>query len=162
MDIYTFTFTLYTKGLLFFFSIGVGLEKRIGVVDVKSSLVQFSVVKYRDGDQGEKITFSKLTLNAGNGFDWENQLFRAPHPGNYFFSVSGTKELGISGRAVVAVLVNGVNIGEAVSSHMTDHGGFSIQVVVKLAANDKVELSHWGKVYELYFNGWILNENLII
>ena len=125
-------------------------------------MVQFSVEKYRDGDQGEKITFSKLTLNVGNGFDWGNQLFRAPHPGNYFLSVSGTKELGISSRAVVAVLVNGVNIGEAVSSHMTDHGGFSIQLIVKLDANDKVELLHWGKVYVLYFNGWILHEELTI
>ena len=89
-------------------------------------------------------------------------MFRAPHPGNYFISVSGTKELGVSSRACVDILLNGVKIGEAVSSHMTDHGGFSVQLIVKLGANDKVELLHWGKVYVLYFNGWILNEDLII
>jgi len=128
-------------------------------------VVQFSVERHGNyGIKGQKITFVKQALNIGNGFDWENQLFRAPNPGTYFFSVSGTEDFGVpnSPRAAVSVLVNGETIGEAVSSDKTDFGGFSYQVVRKLNATDKVELfMHFGKVYSLYFNGWMIDEDLI-
>ena len=142
-------------------------ESRIGVVDVKSSLVRFSVetVGNNDFKQDETIKYEQQTLNMGNGFDWTNQLFRAPLPGTYFFSVSGTKDFGDpnSTRAAVSVLINGEQIGEAISSDKTDFGGFSFQAVRKLNASDKVELlMKFGNVYSLYFNGWILDEDLAI
>ena len=114
---------------------------------------------------GERVAFGKQTLNVGNGFDWTNQVFRAPYPGTYFFSVSGTKNYGVpnSSRAAVSVLLNGESIGEAVSSDATEFGGFSFQAVRKLNTSDKVELfMHFGNVYSLYFNGWILDEDLVI
>jgi len=107
----------------------------------------------------------KQTLNVGNCFDWTNQLFRAPYPGTYFFSVSGTKNSGApnSYRAAISVLVNGESIGEAISSDSTNFGGFSYQTVIKLNVSDKVELfMHFGETFSLYFNGWILDEDLAI
>ena len=151
------------------FCIGNGLlETKIGIVDVKSSLVQFNVLTeggYNRVNAGQRIRFEKQTVNVGNGFDWKNNIFRAPYPGTYFFSVSGTKNYGIpnSTRAAVNILVNGEGIGEAVSSEKTDFGGFSCQVITKLNASDKVELfMHFGKVYNVYFTGWMLDENLTI
>ena len=144
----------------------------IGIVDVKSSLVQFNVL--REGtspaNPGQKLDFPKPpTLNVGNGFDRPNHLFRAPYPGTYFFSVSGTKDASIPNntnvetRVVVSFLVNGVSIGEAVSSEKTAFGGFAFQVVRKLNATDKVELvMKFGKIYNVYFNGWILDEDLAL
>ena len=141
------------------------LETRIGIVDVKSSLVQFSVGSENWSHLRGKIVFREKSLNVGNGFDWNSQIFRAPYPGTYFFSVSGTKNFGIpnSTRAAVNILVNGEGIGEAVSSEKTEFGGFSCQVITKLNASDKVELfMHFGKVYNVYFTGWMLDENLTI
>ncbi len=51
-----------------------GFETRIGVVNIKSSSVHFSVELKEDfyGNKNEKIKFKKQVLNIGNGFDWEN------------------------------------------------------------------------------------------
>ena len=142
------------------------METRIGIVDVKSSLVQFNVETVGFPQiTGQKIAFSKQTLNVGNGFDWINQLFRAPYPGTYFFSISGTKNFGVpnSYRAAVAFRVNGNKIGEATSSDNTEFGGFSYQAIIKLNAYDKVELFiSFGQIYNLYFSGWMINEDLAI
>lgn len=124
-------------------------------------MVQFSVERHGNyGVTGQKIIIEKEALNVGNGLDWTNQLFRAPYPGTYFFSISGTKDYGTENsiRSAVSVRVNGEFIGEAVSYF----GGFSYQVVRKLNATDKVELfMDFGKVYSLYFNGWILDEDFV-
>ena len=54
-----------------------------------------------------------------------------------------------------------MSIGEAVSSENTEFGGFSFQAVRKLNATDKVELiMKFGRIYNVYFNGWILDEDL--
>jgi len=144
------------------------LETRIGIVDVKSSLVQFNVetTGYLVGLHPEqKIQFKKQTLNVGNGFDWTNQLFRAPYTGTYFFSVSGTKYFGTTDtfRACLSVRINGESIGQAVSSDKTDFGGFSFQAARKLNATDRVDLvMHFGKAYSVYFSGWFMDEDLLI
>ena len=144
----------------------------IGIVDVKTSLVRFNIFREASSSNpGVKLIFQKPpALNVGNGFDWSNQLFRAPYPGTYFFSVSGTKHsctpncssTGVdTKRAAVSILVNGESIGEAISSDATDYGGFSVQAVRKLNASDKVELFlKYGRIFNVYFNGWILDEDL--
>ena len=69
----------------------------------------------------------------------------------------------IETRVALSFLVNGVSIGEAVSSENTAFGGFSFQVVRKLNATDKVELvMKFGRIYNVYFNGWILDEDLAL
>jgi len=102
--------------------------------------------------------------NVGGGFDWDNQLFRAPYSGTYFFSISGSKEEALfSNRANLAVKVNSEVVGEALSSGSTQWGGFSYQFSKKLNANDTVELAmQWGKTYLLYFTGHMLDEDLTI
>lgn len=101
-------------------------------------------------------------LNVGGGFDWNNQLFRAPYSGTYFFSLSGSKDGGsFSTRANMAVKVNDETVGEALSSEGTQWGGFSYQFSKKLNVNDTVELvMQWGKTYLLYFSGFMLDEDL--
>lgn len=116
------------------------------------------------GNKDEKIKFKKQVLNIGNGFDWENQWFRAPYPGTYFFSVSGSKDSSSgkqSSKVDIGILLNGQEIGEALSSDFTLFGSFSCQISVKLNASDKVELIMYnGKINLLYFTGWMLEENL--
>jgi len=69
----------------------------------------------------------------------------------------------LNGFYSVSVLLNGKTIGEAVSSDTTEFGGFSFQAIRKLNATDKVEIfMHFGSLYSMYFNGWILNEDLVI
>ena len=82
-------------------------------------------------------------MNEGNGFDWENQYFRAPHSGTYFFSISGSKCFNTNERVSIAVILNGITIGEAKSSERTLYGSFSYQLSMKLNANDKIELVGW-------------------
>ena len=130
-------------------------------------MVQFSVERtgYNyGGDQGGKITFEIQSVNIGNGFDWTNQEFRAPHTGIYFFSISGTKDFGTpdSDRACVSFRINGEGNGEAISSDKTEFGALSYQLVRKLEANDKVELFlKFGQTYTLYFSGWMLDDDLL-
>jgi len=124
-------------------------------------------VERREDDYGEldqKITFLKQVLNVGGGFDWENQLFRAPYNGTYFFSISGSKgQYKSHNRANIAVKLNSEEIGQALSSAWTGYGGFSYQFTKKLKANDKIELFMlWGKTYLLYFTGIMLDEDLTI
>jgi len=103
-------------------------------------------------------------LNVGGGFDWQNQLFRAPYNGTYFFSVSGSKdEFTFNTRANIHVKLNDEFIGEALSSSNTNYGGFSNQFIKKLKTNDRIELfMEHGKSYLLYFTGSMLDEDLII
>ena len=141
------------------------LETRIGIVDVKSSPVQFHVeaVGRCGSKEHNKIEFNRQILNIGEGFDWINQWFVAPYPGTYFFSISGTKsELSSEPRACIAVKLNGGYIGEAVSSDYTGFGGYSYQFIRKLNATDKIELFFkFGNMpWSVYFTGWLLDEDL--
>ncbi len=77
------------------------------------------------------VTFRDLVLNEGNGYDWDNQLFRAPYPGTYFFSISGSKDYYDSARVSMFVLLNGKDVGEALSSRNTYYGSFSYQLSLK-------------------------------
>ena len=133
---------------------------------MKSSAVYFYVERSEEGygEDGQKITFLKEVFNVGGGFDWNNQLFRAPYSGIYFFSVSGSKENGYhANRANIGVKVNNVVIGEALSSGTNQWGSFSYQFTKRLNSNDKVELvMQWGKTYLLYFTGFMLEEDLTI
>lgn len=150
-------------------------ETRIGVIDVKSSPVQFSVeiqaIQHGFyGNKNEKVQFQKQVLNIGGGFDWNNQLFRAPYPGTYFFSLSGSKIVAPNRRIRnnidkldIGFRVNGEEIGEALSSENTRFGSLSYQVSLKLNADDKVELILYnGEASLLYFTGWMLDEDLQI
>ena len=144
----------------------IGFETRIGIVDVKSSAVHFNVERTENsyGEDGQKITFLKEVLNVGGGFDWQNQFFRAPYNGTYFFSVSGSKdEFTFNTRTNIHVKLNDEFIGEALSSSTTNYGGFSYQFIKKLKTNDRIELfMEHGKSYLLYFTGSMLDEDLII
>lgn len=147
--------------------VGNRLESRIGIVDVKSSLVQFDVrfLGAHHGFRGDKINFFIQNLNVGNGFDWKNQWFVAPYPGTYFFSISGTKNMNSKDvRTCIAVNLNGKSIGEAISSDNTVFGGYSYQFTRKLNATDKIELflKFGGIPYSIYFTGWMLNEDIVI
>lgn len=133
---------------------------------MKSSAVYFYVERTDNGygEENQKITFLKEVFNVGGGFDWNNQLFRAPYSGIYFFSISGSKDdNSYSTRANMAVKVNNEIVGQALSSGTTQYGGFSHQFSKKLSANDTVELvMQWGKTYLLYFTGFMLEEDLTI
>ena len=138
-------------------------------MDVKSSPVYFHVEGIKENNFNEggrlKVTFRKLILNVGGGFDWKNQFFRAPYTGTYSFSISGSKDSSsFTTRANVAVRLNfGEIIGEALSSSSTQNGGLAFQFIRKLKANDTIELAmHFGTAYLLYFTGFLLDENLTI
>ena len=142
------------------------METRIGIIDVKSSYVQFGVQSYDyNAKEGQKITFNVEDLNVGNGFKWNNHWFEAPFSGTYFFSISGTKSSSYKTmRACIDVKINN-NIfgGPAVSSDYTSFGGFSYQFTKNLNAGDKVELTlKYGQIYFLQFTGWMLDENLAL
>ena len=58
-------------------------------------------------------------------------------------------------------MVNGQEIGEVLSSENTLYGSVAYQFSVKLNASDKVELIMYnGKVFALYFTGWMVDEEL--
>jgi len=84
------------------------LETRIGVVDVKSSLVHFHVERSTGYQSGGliKVPFERQLLNLGNGFYWVNQWFTAPYNGTYFFSISGTKVFQGNGRTGTVFTLN--------------------------------------------------------
>jgi len=139
----------------------------MGIVDVKSSLVQFDVegVAMYTTYSGKKIRYNYEALNIGKGFDWENGLFRAPYPGTYFFSISGSKAWGTNEeRTCIVVKLNGNVIGEAISSDYTSYGSFSYQFTRKLSDTDKIELFYKiGQIpWSIYFTGWMLDESLPI
>jgi len=144
-----------------------GFETRIGIVDVKSSLVQFFVDR-NVGDYGQRnqrIQFDNLVLNVGGGFNWENQYFQAPVSGTYAFSLTGSK-CGVNGLpegASILILHNGEKIAEALSSYSTVFGGFSYQTTRKLNATDKIELViKGGQIWLIYFTGWLLDQNITL
>ena len=151
--------------------IGEGFETRIGIVDVKSSQVQFSVeitdLNHGYSGRNEKIKFRKQVLNIGGGYDWGNQWSRAPYPGTYFFSISGSKLAAPNRNTIdkldIGFIVNGEEIGESLSSENTLFGSLSCQISLKLNASDKVELVLYnGEAGLLYFTGWMLDEDLHI
>ncbi len=88
--------------------------------------------------EGQKITFDYAVLNVGNVFDWNNQRFKAPYPGIYFFSKSGSKGHNYKKmRTCIYVKVNAeVIYGAALSSDFTAYGGLSYQFTKKLNADD--------------------------
>ena len=139
-------------------------------MNVKSSAVHFQVERKDEGDgyEGEtksdirKIKFLQEVLNAGGGFDWENQLFRAPYTGVYSFSISGTKNPHTSTDAAdIFVKLNNETIGESLSSAFTAYGGFSCSMVRKLKTNDTIELEMYnGRTYRLFFSGTMLEQDL--
>jgi len=115
----------------------------------------------------QKIKFHNPVLNTGGGFNWKNQYFQAPVDGTYFFSITGSKsgmgENGSPVRASIIMLLNGETIAEALSSADTVYGGFSYQTTRKLDATDKIELFlQWGQLYQIFFTGWLLEQNLIL
>ena len=141
---------------------------------MKSSQVKFSV-EIKDlkggyyGNIDEKIEFRKQVLNIGGGYDWDNQWFRAPYPGTYFFALSGSKMVAPNRRRNnidkldIGFMINGKEIGEALSSENTLFGSLSFQISLKLNAGDKVELVLYnGEAGFLYFTGWMLDEDLHI
>ncbi len=149
--------------------IGKGMETKIGAVDIKSSSVHFSVsIKNEYGNNNEKIKFQNEVLNIGGGYDWENQWFRAPYNGTYFFSLSGSKNSPppfpkIINKLDIGFYINGQGIDEILSSENTLFGSVSYQFSMKLNAGDKVELIMFnGKVFALYFTGWMVEEELNI
>jgi len=143
------------------------METRIGVVDVKSSLVHFHVERSTGNYEGEglkKIPFERQLLNLGNGFNWVNQWFEAPYNGTYFFSISGTKAYQ-GGKTCFYVRLNNVNIAQVISSEGSVFGGFATIISRKLNVSDKIELvthDYGGNVYLLYFTGWLVDQDLVI
>jgi len=133
---------------------------------VKSSPVHFYVKRQDNvggyGEEDSRITFLNQLFNVGDGFDWKNQIFRAPFIGIYLFSISGLKEFD-SAIANIDVKLNNEVIGKALSSHETQFGGFSYQFTVKLVVNDTIELvMRAGKIDILYFTGSMLDQDLTI
>ena len=136
----------------------------IGEVDIKSSQVLFSAGRVSDyGKTGENIVYELVTLNIGNGFDFDNQWFSAPYPGSYFFSISGS----IGSKpdpniTLIYVKINGEVFGQITGSKNTPFGGFSYQIaIMQLNFGDKVYLfMERGDISTLLFTGWMLDENL--
>jgi len=143
------------------------METRIGVVDVKSSLVHFhverSIGNYESGGL-IPVPFDKQLLNLGNGFNWVNQWFEAPYNGTYFFSISGTKNHE-GDKTCFHVRLNNINIAQVLSSENSAWGGFATIISRKLNVGDKIELvmhEDGGNVYLLYFTGWLVDQDLVI
>jgi len=138
---------------------------------VKSSPVHFYVSAFYVkrqynakgyGEEDSRITFLNELFNVGDGFDWKNQIFRAPFNGIYLFSISGSKEFD-SEIANIDVKLNNEVIGKALSSQETKFGSFSYQFTLKLVANDTIELvMQSGKIDLLYFTGSMLDQDLTI
>jgi len=142
------------------------METRIGVVDVKSSLIHFHVERSTGYESRGliKVPFERQILNLGNGFNWVNHWFEAPYNGTYFFSISGTKGY-IGGKTCFHVRLNNVKIAQVLSSEGSVFGGFSTIISRKLNVGDKIDLvmhEDGGNVYLLYFTGWLVDQDLVI
>ena len=141
---------------------------KVGLVDSKSASVQFhveNVGEHGAGGQKFKFTSKENFINVGNGFDWDNQWFSVPYTGTYVFTLTGTKKRFDGRKASVFVRLNGKNIGEALSTHKTEYGGFSFNFLRKLVKGDKIELFLHGQsapIYLLYFTGWMLEQELYL
>ena len=83
------------------------------------------------------VQYDKILLNDGNGFGPTTGIFTAPRPGTYLFNFAGV-DLPGNEELVVGLYKNGNLIG---SFYAVNHGAAPIPSILRLAADDAIQMS---------------------
>ena len=113
-----------------------GFESRLGVVDVKTSPVQFYVQR-KDSywtEKGSVIPWQIEVLNIGNAMNLATGLFTAPQDGYYKFTFSED----YNKSSQVSLRLNGQNVETALSYNNQDSA--SLHSTVGMKKGDQVDL----------------------
>jgi len=150
------------------------VEKRVGLIDVKSSSIHFYVQRNSGFDQPNKvIPYEVELLNEGKAMNLKTGIFQAPSNGIYYFSFRGflgTPTIPTSLFSLttqVYLRLNGKTVATGASSSL---GGFSfsLECTLKLKKGDRVDVK-MGKIGALWdnknehlthFSGHLIEEDL--
>ena len=105
--------------------------------------VIFNAVRNSGHDFRGSITYDRLDVNFGNGFDIESGTFTVPTSGTYRFSFSGQSGYEKLVHTVVNVKKNGrtnFKIGDYNDAVKGDLNNLSYTWLMNLTQNDKVKL----------------------
>ncbi|XP_046640766.1 uncharacterized protein LOC124326145 isoform X3 [Daphnia pulicaria] len=118
-----------------------GLQKWIGIVDVKSAPVYFQAQRTTSySTVGSVVPFDLIRLNDGKALD-PSGVFVAPAPGKYFFGFSGLSDNGALARVVLEVknaTVDWSRVGEGYGDNKFKT--FAFHATLELLKGDQVRL----------------------
>ncbi|XP_046448033.1 uncharacterized protein LOC124196842 isoform X4 [Daphnia pulex] len=118
-----------------------GLQKWIGIVDVKSAPVYFQAQRTSSYSTVDSVVpFDLIRLNDGKALD-PSGVFVAPAPGKYFFGFSGLSDNGALARVVLEVktaTVDWSRVGEGYGD--TTFKTFAFHATLELLKGDQVRL----------------------
>ena len=136
----------------------------VGLVDVKTSPVQFYVQRNSDYTTTQTVIPWELArLNIGDAMNLATGVFTAPRDGVYHFHFSGT---GDDSYFFIYLRLNGVNVGIAHANNNYDDG--SLHSTLQLKSGDRVDLwLNGGTLFDntdrySHFTGWLDDEDLQI
>ena len=103
------------------------------------------------------LTYDKLEINLGNGFNIRNGIFTVPISGTYRFNFSGQSgqdpglmigEIGVTSNSYIYVKKNGETNFYIWTSNSDDPGvNMSYTWVMNLTKNDRVNLYTYNQLY---------------
>mgnify|MGYP001404003663 CR=1 FL=1 len=110
--------------------------------------VIFSAVKASGGNFKGDITYDRLDINIGGGFDIDSSVFVVPTSGTYRLSFSGQSGAGKNELSKVWVRKNGSTIFTIYDSNAADDiNNLSYTWVMNLTQGDRVNLSSFNHLY---------------
>ena len=112
--------------------------------------VIFSAVKASGGNFKGDITYDRLDVNIGGGFDIRSGVFVVPTSGTYRLSFSGQSGAGKYEFTKVLVKKNGsmiLNIWDSNEAEKGDVNNISYTWVMNLTQGDRVNLSSFNHLY---------------
>ena len=134
----------------------------MGIVNVKSSPVQFYVQRNSTYSAGGVIRWELARLNIGGAMNLETGVFTAPHDGVYHFHFSGNGDP--SSNSFFFLRSNGVDVGIAYAKSNLDSA--SLHSTLQLKKGDRIDL--WltegtladNEFHSSHFTGWLDDEDL--
>lgn len=148
----------------FFNACNLIVETPIGIVDIKTSSVQFYVQRTTSySSVNTVIPWQVTNLNLGNAMNSGSGVFTAPKDGIYHFHLTGYSA---SSSLRPEIRVNGVSVGQS----FCRDGTCTIHSTVQLKENDTVDaFLIGGTLYEddsndslSHFTGWLDEEDLVL
>ncbi|KAI9563566.1 hypothetical protein GHT06_011030 [Daphnia sinensis] len=162
-----------------------GFQTRIGYQDLKTRPIYFYVQKTEPfSTENIPMPFERAMLNNGGAMNLETGIFTAPVTGTYFFSFTGLVQFEVTSTGILSELVIRLfrNNQEIARSQINEVNAvtnpnylspITLQSTLKLNATDEVwveidrgivfgYLFDYSNTYCTNFNGWLLEEEILI